>query len=1313
MLKRTLLGGLMTVLMISGVFVNNASAAASITVATGGGSVSIDTTSGGGTGAWTSLTGPVITEGAFGEINTGSHSLTLPAGWEFNTAQNVTIAVGGGTSLSLSALIITPTATTIDFYVSVASGAGTGSLTFSGIQVRPTGTTPGTGDILHSAGVITGVTNETTNFGTLTTIAGTVTKVTITTPPSASTEYGSTFAQQPIVKTQDQFGNNSTNGLAASKIVTLSLSTGTGTLDGDVDLDIGTGDGNGTATFVGLKISSAGAVGEGKKLTAAAPSLTSSAESDAFAVTAKAITITAQTNTKTYDGDTSSVAISTLTAGTLAAGDTGTYSQTYDDKNYSVAGKTLTPSVVIRDAGLVDVTSNYTVTPVTDATGVINKKAITITAAANEKVYNDNTAAAALPTITVGELVAGDVGVYIETYDNQNVGVTKALTPAVVSIVDGSSADMTGNYDVTLTPASLGTITVRPVNVTAQTNTKVYNADTTSVATPVGDALQGDDTYVSQGTQTYDTKDVGTGKILTASGASITESGNYEISYVTDTTGVITAKGLTVTDSAVTSKTYDGTTTATITGATLAGVEGGEGAGVVALATATSGTFDTKNIGVGKTVTSAMTLTGTGTGNYTLAQPTLTGTITIKAITITAAANEKVYNGDTTAAASPTITVGTLGTGDTGIYIETYDDRNVGVTKTLTPAVVSIVDGSSADMTGNYDVTLTPADLGTITVYAITVTAGTETKVYDGDTTSDGAPSVTVGALQTGDTIAAITQTYDTRDVGTGKTLTASGVVSDGNSGNNYTLTLATNTTGEITARPITVTAATDTKVYDDNTSSDGVPTVTGGSLVGGDVISAMTQTYATKTVGSDKTINAAGVVTDGNSGDNYTVTFTPNITGVIRHGAAASFTVTPSSLTPTTNDTLNVVVTAKDAYDNVVDGGNGATAFTGIVFLTTNATGPIWYNQVGNITTGGTKTFTDSVKFPTAESGVVITAENSGGAITGDSSSITVSAGPVTPTIAVTAPTAGATLSATSTLTFTTNSGATTDAYVSIDGATYVAATTNANPGTYTLVTTGLTNGSHTLRVKDTVSGLTGYSDYITFIVANNDSTAPSLSSISVTPAQSTASVAFTSDEAGNAKVGYGLTSTHGNMTSYSSMISGANTIVLTGLTCGTTYHYSVYGKDSSNNESVSTDATFETSACTEPTEISVTNTSLVKRVATKNGLFADGWKWILDVTAPTASTTLAMSFDNFTGAGTILAADNIRFYSAESSDHSATSSAIVITAPGAGTVWSDTMTLDSDLSSNPGRQIQITIEAAVPSGTTDGAYSASYDIQ
>ena len=76
---------------------------------------------------------------------------------------------------------------------------------------------------------------------------------------------------------------------------------------------------------------------------------------------------------------------------------------------------------------------------------------------------------------------------------------------------------------------------------------------------------------------------------------------------------------------------------------------------------------------------------------------------------------------------------------------------------------------------------------------------------------------------------AAFTQTFDTRNVGTTKTLTPAGAVTDGNSGANYAITFVNDTTGEITARAITVTAMTDTKAYDATTSSRPTPTITTG----------------------------------------------------------------------------------------------------------------------------------------------------------------------------------------------------------------------------------------------------------------------------------------------------------------------------------------------------------------------------------------------------------------------------------------------------------------------------------------------------
>ena len=81
---------------------------------------------------------------------------------------------------------------------------------------------------------------------------------------------------------------------------------------------------------------------------------------------------------------------------------------------------------------------------------------------------------------------------------------------------------------------------------------------------------------------------------------------------------------------------------------------------------------------------------------------------------------------------------------------------------------------------------------------ALTVTAQTDTKTYDGTTSSAGTPLITSGALQSGDTTSTFSQVFNNRNAGTGKTLTASGVVNDGNGGANYSYSFVTDTTGVI-----------------------------------------------------------------------------------------------------------------------------------------------------------------------------------------------------------------------------------------------------------------------------------------------------------------------------------------------------------------------------------------------------------------------------------------------------------------------------------------------------------------------------------
>ena len=98
---------------------------------------------------------------------------------------------------------------------------------------------------------------------------GTVSQLAFTTQ-SGSAAAGAAFGQQPVVQTQDAYGNDSTVGLGANLAVTVTLTSGTGPLQGTTMLDIGTSAGNGTVSFTNLRIDPAGT----KQLTASANGLT-------------------------------------------------------------------------------------------------------------------------------------------------------------------------------------------------------------------------------------------------------------------------------------------------------------------------------------------------------------------------------------------------------------------------------------------------------------------------------------------------------------------------------------------------------------------------------------------------------------------------------------------------------------------------------------------------------------------------------------------------------------------------------------------------------------------------------------------------------------------------------------------------------------------------------------------------------------------------------------------------------------------------------------------------------------------------------
>ncbi|MBQ7515877.1 MAG: filamentous hemagglutinin N-terminal domain-containing protein [Schwartzia sp.] len=264
----------------------------------------------------------------------------------------------------------------------------------------------------------------------------------------------------------------------------------------------------------------------------------------------------------------------------------------------------------------------------------------------------------------------------------------------------------------------------------------------------------------------------------------------------------VTPKELTVSFG---SKSYDGTTDVKNAG-TLSGVVVKNGASEdVSLSAASGATaaYDNKNAGTGKTINlTGYSLTGTKAGNYTLG--TGTGDITPADLTVSVENMTKTYDG-TTGTTNATggalkVTSGTLFTGDSiSGGTKTFTDKNAGSgNKVVTLSGITVTDGNNG---GNYNISYANNTTSTITPADLTVSVADYTREFDGTKDAGGATLiVTSGNLFTGDAISGGTKTFDTPDVGTGKTVTVTGVtVSDGNNGGNYNLIYQANTNSAIT----------------------------------------------------------------------------------------------------------------------------------------------------------------------------------------------------------------------------------------------------------------------------------------------------------------------------------------------------------------------------------------------------------------------------------------------------------------------------------------------------------------------------------
>jgi hypothetical protein len=243
----------------------------------------------------------------------------------------------------------------------------------------------------------------------------------------------------------------------------------------------------------------------------------------------------------------------------------------------------------------------------------------------------------------------------------------------------------------------------------------------------------------------------------------------------------ISPKALPLTGTTATNKIYDATVAATLTNGTLLTAEA-PGAGTTSdgkpytddiVDVALSGTFDTKDVGINKAVTSTSSLTGAQAGNYSLTQPaSLTADITPKALTVEGAAvASKAYD----AATKATFSAGALqspetpGTGSTSDG-KPYDSDTVGVSLSGFFASKDVATGigviSTSSLNGaqaaNYSF-MQPAGLtGTITPADLTITASNQSKMFSATLTfGSGSTLFFSSGLQVGETIGTVTLACD------------------------------------------------------------------------------------------------------------------------------------------------------------------------------------------------------------------------------------------------------------------------------------------------------------------------------------------------------------------------------------------------------------------------------------------------------------------------------------------------------------------------------------------------------------------------
>ena len=595
-------------------------------------------------------------------------------------------------------------------------------------------------------------------------------------------------------------------------------------------------------------------------------------------ITKKDVTLTSATDAKTYDG--TALTNSTVTAEGFVAGEGATYnvtgSQTEAGSSANAFTYTLSEGTLAGNYNITKVEGTLTVNPLGDVT-------VTIVGNTGTKVYNG-----AEQQVTGYKVTISD-SLYKES-DFTFSGDATAKGTDIGTYAMGLAVDQFTNTNPNFTNVKFNVtdgkleITPKAITVTADDKTKVYGTDDPELTATVDGLV--DDAEIEYKLSRAEGEDVGEYTITVAGAA---EQGNYTVTYVPGTltiTPVTDKVTVTITEHSGDAK-YDGTEK-TVTGYDVA----------------ISNTLYTE---ADFTFGGDATIKGTDAGTYAMElkpadftneSPNFTnvefvivdGTLEIakREVTLTSADDEKVY--DSTALTNDEVTVSGDGfvAGEGATYDVTGTQTNVGTSKNT--FTYTLNEGTKAD---NYVIKTVE---GTLEVTPVTDEVIVTITEHSGDAKYDGEEKTV-----TGYDVAIDNELYTVNDFTFGgdatikgtdagsydMELTAADFTNTSINFTNVTFVIVDGTL-EIAKREVTLTSATDAKVYDGTALTNDEVTVSGDGFAEGE--GAAYYVTGSQTAKGESKNTFTYTLNEGTKADNYVI---ETVEGTLTVTAAGEVVVT------------------------------------------------------------------------------------------------------------------------------------------------------------------------------------------------------------------------------------------------------------------------------------------------------------------------------------------------------------------------------------------------------------------------------------